>query len=283
MPQMDTETARELHLLRSRAYGPSADLHNDSAALQRLRELEDHAKSPTSIPSDAAPSGDSRRPLVTQEFAGTSTDSPAVTQGDGTTAAVSEPAASLDAGEAVAEPPNGETGNPGPRRRLTWPIRLLWAGSVLAAAGIAASVTFGLVAMSPVSASSGAPQIATLHPEPRVEVPSGWFGAGPSSRAWEFHGLTLFETTGGMYGPGGTGDCFAVVTTEDIPPEEEVDQNSWSISGIAYSACRVGAFPATIAIQVGSSTPDDLRATYPDSTLQFVKQGDQIGVFLDKQ
>ena len=97
--------------------------------------------------------------------------------------------------------PMGRLTTPGePRRRLSWGVRLLWAASIVASAGIATAITYGLLAMSPVSASSGAPQVATLHPAPLVEVPSGWFGAGPSSRAWEFHGLTLFETSNGMFG-----------------------------------------------------------------------------------
>jgi len=37
-----------------------------------------------------------------------------------------------------------------------------------------------------------------------------------------------------------------------------------------------------LVVVVDSNAPEELRAAYPDSALQFVKQGDQIGVFLDK-
>ena len=199
---------------------------------------------------------------------------------DRTTAPDPDRSQSAEPDEPVPDPPADDTGEPRLRRRLSGPVRLVWAASIVAAAGIATALTYGLLAMSPVSASSGAPQIATLRPAPRVEVPPGWFGAGPSSRAWEFHGLTLFETSNGMLGS--AGDCFAVVTTAAIPAEQEIDQNSWSISGLAYTACRVGAFPATVEIVVDSNAPEELRAAYPDSALQFVKQGDLIGVFLDE-
>ena len=35
--------ADELRMLRARAYGPDADIHDDAAALDRLRELEERA------------------------------------------------------------------------------------------------------------------------------------------------------------------------------------------------------------------------------------------------
>ena len=200
---------------------------------------------------------------------------------DSTAAPDPDHSQTADPDEPVTDSSAGHSTEPRPRRRLTSRVRLAWAASIVATAGIASVFTYGLLAISPVAASSGAPQIATLRPAPLVEVPSGWFGAGPSSRAWEFHGLTLFETSNGMFGAG-AGDCFAVVTTAAIPAEQEIDQDSWSISGLAYTACRVGAFPATVEIVVDSNAPEELRAAYPDSALQFVKQGDQIGVFLDE-
>ena len=53
---MDTEIADELQALRSRAYGPSADIATDSAALRRLRELEGLVKvrAPISLDTSAA-------------------------------------------------------------------------------------------------------------------------------------------------------------------------------------------------------------------------------------
>lgn len=277
---MDAETADELQTLRSRAYGPSADIDTDSASLRRLRELEGLVRAPAPSSLGTPAEEDSSQSAGDQWPA----DAPGVvaraSDDDSTAAPDSHYVHTADSVASVPDPSAGHHAEP--RRRLSWRVRLVWAASIVATAGIATALTWGLLAVSPVSASSGSPQIATLRPAPLVEVPSGWFGAGPSSRAWEFYGLTLFETANGMFAGAGAGDCIAVVTTEAVPAEHDLDQNSWSISGLAYTACRVGAFPATVEIAVDSNAPEELRAAYPDSALQFVKQGDQIGVFLDE-
>ena len=281
---MDTEIADELQALRSRAYGPSADIATDSAALRRLRELEGLVKvrAPISLDTSAA-AVDSSHAAENQGVAEAPVAAAQASEYDRAAAPDPDHSQTDDPDEPVTDSSAGHSTEPRPRRRLRSRVRLAWAASIVATAGIASVFTYGLLAISPVAASSGAPQIATLRPAPLVEVPSGWFGAGPSSRAWEFRGLTLFETANGMLGAGaGAGDCFALVTTAAIPAEQEIDQDSWSISGLAYTACRVGAFPATVEIVVDSNAPEELRAAYPDSALQFVKQGDQIGVFLDE-
>jgi hypothetical protein len=265
---MGTDTADELEQLRARAYGPAADIHTDVAAQQRLRELEALARAPETV-SESSPVAAAQRdageqprqePADAPPVVGTSIDERRKEPAD--EAAVASETASA------------------PRRRLSRTVRLLWAGSVVATAAITAVCTYGLVAMTPVSVSSGAPQIATLQPQALVEVPAGWFGAGPSSRTWEFYGLTLFETANGMYGGNGD-DCLMVITTADIPAEGESTDN-WSVSGLSTGACSVGAFPATVEVRVDSSVPEELRAAFPDSSLQFVKRGDEIGVFQDK-
>jgi len=260
MRPMDTDTADELEQLRFRAYGPSADIHADPGAQQRLRELEGAARSHKTVAHAAV--------VVLQD----AEEPPAIVAAPDPEPA---PLSELDEPIAVAE------AKPPSRRRLPRSTRILWAGSIVAAAAVAAAATYGLAAMTPVSVSSGAPQIATLKPESLAKkVPAGWFGAGASSRTWEFYGLTLFETTSGMFG--GTGDdCMMVVTTADIPEEGESTDN-WSVSGISNGACSVGAFPATIEIAVNSNVPEELRAAFPDSAIQFVKRGDDIGVFVDK-
>ncbi len=169
---------------------------------------------------------------------------------------------------------------PVPRRLSRW-LKWLWALTVLAAAALAAAATFALTWMAPVSVSSGAVQIATLEPSATAEVPSNWFGAGPSSVVYEYYGLTLFETATGFSGPGT--DCFTVVVTEQVPDEEEGDPNNWSLSGLVSSGCRVGDFPATIELLVDANAPEELSARYPKgSALQFVLDGDRVGVFLDQ-
>ena len=159
-------------------------------------------------------------------------------------------------------------------------MRLTWAVSIVAAAALAASATYALTWIAPVSVSSGAEQIATLEPVPMVDLPAGWFGAGPSSMAWEFYGMTLFETANGFTSSGGS-ECFVIVPTEELPAAD-ADTSNWSMSGAVHTACAVGDFPATIQFPVDSNTPQELRSRFPDgSALQFVRDGDRIGVFLD--
>lgn len=168
-----------------------------------------------------------------------------------------------------------------PTRRLTLTTKVLWGLSVVAAAAIAAGVTYAATAMAPVAVLSGAPQIATLEPTDLVEIPDGFFGAGPSSRTFEFYGLTLFETRYGYSGAGS--DCFMAAPTESLPTKDS-EQNSWSMDAQMYSGCGAGAFPATMQFPLDSGMPQELRDRFPDeSFLQFVFDGERIAVFLDSE
>ncbi|MBW9121201.1 hypothetical protein JNB63_13965 [Microbacterium trichothecenolyticum] len=264
---MDAATLAELRTLRARAYGPSADIDQDPAAVQRLHELEARRGAPhaeTALPSDP--------PEPTHEPAPVSAEVtvPEPLSGD-------DPLALAETG-LPAESGDHEPARPPKLHLLSSRNAALWGLSVIAAASLAAGLTYSLTAVTPIDASSGATQIDTLEPDPFIEVPSGWFGAGPSSIAFEYYGLTLFESTGGYTGVGT--DCFALVDSEQLP-EPDADMNTWSISGIMYNGCRAGSFPATIQFVVDSSAPQQLRDRFPaDSALQFVFDGTRIGVFL---
>ncbi|WP_341994965.1 hypothetical protein MRBLWH7_002515 [Microbacterium sp. LWH7-1.2] len=263
MHEMDAATLDELRTLRARAYGPSADIDQDPAALQRLHELEARRGTP-----DAEVVVPSAPPALAEP-------APALD-------AVPVPPPSDEDEVALLTPPEGsepEAVRPRRTRRVSSQTWALWVLSVLAAAALAAGLTSSLISISPVSASSGAPQIDTLEPDPFVVLPDGFMGAGPSSLAFEYYGVTLFETAGG-YGGVGT-DCFSVVPTEQIP-ETGTETDGWSMSGLFYTGCRVGAFPATVQFAVDSAVPQQLRDRFPpDSALQFVFDGDRIGVYLD--
>jgi hypothetical protein len=263
MHAMDTDAYDELRVLRARAYGPAADIEHDPAALKRLRELESVGEvTPTSLADASALPQHGRPPAQ----------------------ATPAPEPQPPAAPAAPEPQHSAADSGGTSvttqepRRLSRGIRVLWALSVVAAAALAASATYGLTKVSPVPASGGAPQVATLEPVSTIEIPAGWLGAGPSSAAWEFYGLTLFETAYG-WTQSGT-DCFTVVRTEDVPAED-ADVTNLSFDGNIYSGCRVGAFPATVEFMVDSNSPRELRFKFPDSALQFVRDGDRIGVFVD--
>ena len=262
---MDAATLDELRTLRARAYGPSADIEQDPAALQRLRELE----ASRDAPDAAVPDEQSEVPTHVEP---TPVEAPVPPPAD-------------DGAELFAIGESSETESDMPAsarrrkpRRLSSQSVALWALSVLGAAALAAGLTYSLTSAPPVEASSGATQVDTLEPDPFIEVPAGWFGAGPSSMAFEYYGLTLFESTGGYTGLGT--DCFAVVATEQMP-ELDADPNSRTMSGIMYSGCGAGAFPATVQFVVDSNAPQQLRDRFPsDSALQFVFDGSRIGVFL---
>ncbi|GGM34364.1 hypothetical protein [Microbacterium saperdae] len=265
----------ELRTLRARAYGPHADIANDPAAVRRLDELEAlrSAHRSESMISDAAP------PVVADVAP------EAVRMPDAPAPGISEGLSDLDALFPAAEhpAPAAETTAPreptGPRR---YRRRTLWIVSATAAA-LAAGLTYAVVSFAPVSASSGAPQIATLTPTPEVEIPVGFIGAVEDAVAFEFHGLTLF-VGGGFSGMGDEeGACLLAIDSGSVPTED-LETSGWSADGPIYNGCSVGAFPATVEIPLTVDAPKELRAAFPDGTaLQFVLDGDRVGVFLDSE
>ena len=282
MHGMDTASLDELRVLRARAYGPQADIDQDPAALRRLHELETlHSATVSAAP--ATPREPAVAPVVgAAEPARAATPSPPAPGAAESAAPAGEPTSA----EPSALPRDDSSADVVPsgkprKRRISRAVAVLWALSVVAAAALAAGVTYATTSMAPVSTSSGAPQIATLESTSLIELPSGWFGAGPSSRVFEFYGLTLFESSQG-YGFDGTG-CFTVVATEQLPADPSA-ADAWTMNTPVYSGCRVGDFPATVQFSIGSNAPQELRDRYPDgSSLQFVFDGDRIGVFLDSE
>jgi hypothetical protein len=273
---MDDEAADELRVLQARVYGPAADLHDSPEALRRIGELEALRRGASTVvldpvaAPDAAPVGPSAPRVRGIDDHASVTPSPPTADGGVVADADDEPVA-----PATSKASRRRAGR---RGRLPLTMRILWAASVAATAAIAVGATYALVAIQPVPTSNGAAQIATLRPTQSLAVPAGFMGAGPSSLVYEFSGLALFETSYGAQA--GNGDCMSVMVADQIP--EKADANgSWSLTGMAYSGCAVGSFPATIAFRVDSSAPAALRDRYSAKALQFVKQGDVIGVFLD--
>lgn len=259
---MDSSLRAELDTLRLRAYGPREDGALDPETVRRLQELEARAREAGSVHSGSQETSES--PVPAEDSPSTSLREP---QG-------------VSAADAVIPRETREHH----RVRRSWraPGRVtlaLWAMSVAASAGISAAATYSVAAILPVAVVDDAPQIATLTPDPAITVPVGFNGAGASSVAYEFYGLTLFETSYGIFGGGGGGDCFAAVLTADIPEGDEI-QGGYSMSGPSYGGCRVGDFPATITMSADSSAPPELREQFRDGALKFVKDGDRIGVFL---
>lgn len=262
--KMDSSLRAELDTLRLRAYGRSANGDIDPETVRRLQELEAQAREICSVHVDGA--------ARTSELPVPSEDALSMSSREARELPTTKAASSV------------ETHSHG-RVHRSWrgPGRMmlaLWAVSVATSAAIAAAATFSVVGILPVAVVNDAPQIATLEPNPAITVPVGFSGAGASSVAYDFYGLTLFETSWNMSGVGGVGgDCFVAVLTSDIPEKENV-QGGYTMSGPSYGGCRVGNFPATVTMAVDSAAPPELRTQFPNGVLQFIKDGDRIGVFL---
>lgn len=271
MHEFDTATHDELRSLRERAYGPAADIDQDPAAAQRLRELEDRAAA-TAAPATATPKA---APVERPAETGPPATVPAAATGE---------AASADTPAAApgAVPADDGAQHPTPPSSPTRGRKLLWALSVVAAAAAAAAVTFSLTFITPVS-MGGATQIASLDETTAVQVPTGFMGAGESSRVFEYLGYTIFEANGAYsFMPSQSTDCFAIIASAGIP-EDFDPQQGWSYDTPMYSGCRAGTFPAMAQFIVDSSAPEATRARFPDGTaLRFVFDGDTVGVFIDE-
>ncbi|MFK4762806.1 hypothetical protein ACI3KS_17905 [Microbacterium sp. ZW T5_45] len=290
---MDSALADELRALRARAYGRDADL--DPAAAARLRELEAMRVRARADAADAR---------------GTTGPDPHETNDPdaGARAALLDALESLDPGASLAlrnveeraddgatdaggttDAADRSAGNDpdathpasGIRRRHV----ALWIASLMATAVAASAVTWGIAEITPVATSSGAPQIATLEPISESGSYSQMFGGGEDSPVFEFFGLSLFRGVGaGWNGNPDAGDvCLHALATDDLPPTEEIDSGSWGLDGPMYSGCGAGSFPASLTVSLDDQLPDQLRTEFPDATaIQFVVDGDRVGVFLDE-
>jgi hypothetical protein len=287
----------ELRALRERAYGPSADIHDDPVALARLRELEAQAAAArgggerpipaVAEPDDGATADASARAATADQVATpshpTMTDAaPAVIRNaPGTAGSDWAPAplapASADPEPAVtadgtAAPPDGpvylppdDAGAPAgeeqPRRWWWRRIPMLWAGAAAAAALlVGVGLTLAVQALD-----SG--KVATLQVDEQAEFPEAFFGAAPAGALMfeDFHGLSVLSFR--QSDSGGVQTCLYVLTAADG-------------TGFGAASCGAGSFPATASLSVGSLSPRDLRAEFPPGTaLQFVLDDSMVHVY----
>ena len=255
MHESDTATREELRVLRERAYGPAADIDQDPAAAQRLRELESRSVSLSAVRADTPAPVEQPTPVAAGPIAADAGEDPAV--------------------ETPA--PAGEA------RSLPRRVAVLWALSVAAAASAAAAITFSFTYIAPVPESAGATQIATLEPTTAVSAPAGFMGAEEDSLLFEFFGYTLFEANGGFaYSMSSGSDCFVIIASDQVPVDFDA-QGGWSIETPVYSGCGAGGFPAVAQFVVDSTAPDAMRAEFPEGTaVRFVFDGERVGVFADR-
>ncbi|MFE5409329.1 hypothetical protein [Microbacterium sp. NPDC056569] len=242
MSTSDGPRLEELRALRTRAYGPHADIHEDPAALARLRELEARATGQDGQDGDTSIHAQAAEPRAESAATGESVSADA-----GHTSA--------ESGSDVA--PAMAVESPAWWRR----IPVVWT-----AAGVVVGIVLGIgvmLALQPAASD----QVAVLQADPDAEWPNEMFGVRPDDgqRYNEFHGLTVI-TYDQSAADGASLPCLAVLTSPNG-------------AGFAGAGCGAGPFPATVSLQIHSLLPQELRDQFPEGTsLQFVHDGAQVQV-----
>ena len=242
----------ELGHLRARAYGPSADIDRDPAALARLAELESTAASSDSGDESALdPDRDDAEP-----------DDPPQEQPP-----IVDPRSAADAVAAESASP------PDDRCRPRWLVPTLWAASLAVTAIIAAIVT-STASVLPAAAPEGGTPVAVLAPDPGFD-PSEMFGTrGYGAQGFEdFHGLTPIAVDDRWAASFGTDSCLMIVASGVVDGDDSIYTGRWR------TGCGAGSIPASVAMDVDSTVPAETSAAYPDSVLLFVLDGDLVRVY----
>lgn len=270
MQGMDAEARSELAELRARAYGPDADLDEDPRAWARLRELEElerHRRAESTPP-------------IVVEGATPTLDG---TAADSDSAAADE--AARDADDASDVDADGADERPA-RRPLVGRARTLWlwAGSLAAVAAVSSAAAIAATTFVPVPRTAGVAQVDTLRPDPTVDTSAlgAWgFDSADVAGYTDFHGLTAFAGSTAVDSAGTRADCLLLVDTAIIP---ELGASGAFQGGYRSGACGAGVFPATVEFVVTSEMPDAFRERFPvGSSVQFVRDGDRVGVFSDAE
>jgi hypothetical protein len=251
----------ELRALRSRAYGPYADIDGDAPALRRLSELEALAQHHSMTEHESTP--DAGASLERH-------DEPAPEE------ALTEPFRPAPPSSPDGEGQEARHADGPPGRAVRWEPRrllLLWVASLAVAVLVAATASW--LVTRKVQASPQ--QVAVLGTSADQRLPTV-FGVDPDGRRFEdYLGLTVFALRGRGW-MGGAKDDYCLLLMESA----KVDAESNSYSGEIYGGCGAGTFPATVQVRVTDALPDALRAEFPDrSALQFVLGDGEVVVLSD--
>ncbi|GMM96406.1 MULTISPECIES: hypothetical protein [Microbacterium] len=249
----------ELRRLRLRAYGPSADIDRDPAAMARLTELE--AAAGTGDASDT-PAPEPHR------------DNPSDPRPKAPADASMIDASLVDEAAPVADgDPAVWSSSPDTRRRPRWLVPALWAASLAITAVFAAIVT-STASSPPTAAPDGGTPVAVLAPDPSFD-PSEIFGTrGYGAQGFEdFHGLTPIAVDDRWAASFGTDSCLMIVATGVVDGDDGIYTGRWR------TGCAAGPIPASVAMDVDSTVPAETSVAYPDSVLLFVHEGDLVRVY----
>lgn len=190
MQSMDAATREEFATLRRRAYGPDADIDDDPAALARLRELEQRQDRGFAAEQSA-------------RMAENAVPETAESAGDAAAVGVAEP---RGPGQHYRSSPT-----PPPIGRA---LLIGWAASIVVVAIVVGALVFALASLRPVSAVTGARQVASLD-QPTADVPMvlPWARNGDRGTTYSFAGLLIVVSSG--ENRGFEGECVTVL--QDVP------------------------------------------------------------------
>lgn len=269
---VDADDAAELRSLRARAYGPGPGIHDDPAALRRLAELEERNRPTPAVGSreDAERPGSGAGEADARGSGAGDADVP----GEGSDGADGDRAESGEDLADVGAPPRAG------RRLRVW-VPAVWVASLLVVAALvgAWTLTTTLTVFTPIQREGVGRQVAVLSVDPDFRSPP-IFGQDEVAQIGfhDFYGLTAIATNATwMGGPADPeGRCLFVMRTDAI------DDDAQSFSGPIFNDCTAGSFPAVIEVGVNGQLPAAIRERFPDgSGLQFVLDGDRVGVFTD--
>lgn len=254
----------ELRMLRERAYGPSADIHDDPQALARLHELEAAEALAARAGAETANAQDAAAPASADPIA------PEVESGaDAGSASDADPAPGAGAtpDEAREHAADGAPRAPA-RAGLSRRVRWLWAGSVVAALIAGAAVTLA-------APSLGSGRVAVLAEADESEWPAEMFGeAQEGSRIFEpFHGMRALVVPNAWGNPDAGVSCIFVAVEREADPDLPASE-------ILTTGCGDAVFPPTASFTVTELSPLQLRERFPPGTaLRVVLEGDEVHVF----
>lgn len=235
-------------MLRARAYGPEPDIAGDPVALARLAELEAQAR-PAVVDSDEVPEA----PVEVAE--GVDDD------------------AAVEPSDVPAVAPSGDETLRRPR--MTLRTKAVWAASIVASVLVGAALASAFSAATSVSRGTPGTQVAILRADEDAVMPRFLREQFDEVTLFEeFEGIAVVKSNSGWIGNGG--ECMFLLFAA------EIDIDSEFFSGTTYPGCGAGGFAATIQLVIDETMPEELRERFPEgSAVQFVLDGDKVGVFSD--
>ncbi|RKT33354.1 hypothetical protein DEU34_1945 [Microbacterium sp. AG1240] len=236
--------ADELRMLRARAYGPQADIHDDAAALERLRELEERAFPAAEPDAEEAETPEPETP------------EPGAPESDGAELASVERASGW--------------------HRFVPTTRRGWVAVAAVCAAVAVVVTAAVTTAVVRTVQADPRTIATLPVDPTNDLADAFGGFStstqPSVAHTDFYGLTPIVIPGWGETPG---RCLVLTPTAGL----DAAANGWS--SVGGMNCEAGSFSSSVQFIVSADygIPAEFRDRFPDRTaLRFVLEGSSVVV-----